>query len=41
MNGRAERPPAGFVVMAGLGAALFVLPLVGLIARTPWSHALD
>jgi molybdate transport system permease protein len=32
-----QRPLAGFVVLAALAAALFVLPLVGLLQRAPWS----
>lgn len=30
------RPPVPLVVLGALGAALFVLPLAGLAARTPW-----
>jgi molybdate transport system permease protein len=33
------RPPIAFVVLAGLGAALVVLPLLGLILRATWSSA--
>ncbi len=33
---RLGRPPALLIVLAILGIALFVLPLVGLLARTPW-----
>ena len=29
------------VVLAAIGAAVFVLPLVGLLVRAPWSTALD
>lgn len=32
-------PPAAFVVLGALGAAFFILPLLGLLARTPWSAA--
>ncbi len=32
----ARRPPALVLVLAGLGTALVVLPLVGLLTRTPW-----
>lgn len=31
------RPPALLVVLAGLGLAIFVIPLVGLIGRVPWA----
>jgi molybdate transport system permease protein len=31
------RPPALIVVLGGLGVALFVLPLVGLLGRVSWS----
>jgi len=31
------KPPAALVVLAGLGLAVFVIPLAGLLARTPWS----
>jgi len=34
-----RRPPAGVIVVAALGAALFVLPLVALVWRAPWSAA--
>ena len=36
-----DRPPAPLVVLAVIGAAFFVLPLVGLLARTPWSDLVD
>ncbi len=36
---RRERVPVVVGVLAALGAAFFVLPLVGLIARTPWQDA--
>ncbi|MBM4421103.1 MAG: molybdate ABC transporter permease subunit [Chloroflexi bacterium] len=35
-----ERAPIGFLALAGLAAAFFVLPLVGLVVRTPWASAL-
>lgn len=35
---RAARPPWVWVGLGALGAALFVLPLVGLLLRTPWSR---
>src|SRR5690606_5631416 len=31
------RPPAALVVLGCLGLALFVVPLVGLLGRVPWS----
>ena len=36
---RAFSAPPLVVVLAGVGAALFVLPLAGLLARTPWGSA--
>ena len=33
----ARRPPLVVVAAATLGAAVFVLPLIGLLARTPWT----
>ncbi len=33
------RVPAPLVVLAGLGLLFFLLPLAGLIARTPWDQA--
>jgi molybdate transport system permease protein len=35
-----ERPPALLALLALCGAALFILPLIGLVARAPWSQAL-
>ena len=35
---RVRRPPALLVVLGGLGLALFVVPLVALVARIPWSR---
>jgi len=32
-----RRPPAVLVVLGLLGLAVFVVPLIGLLARTPWS----
>lgn len=32
------RSPAGLAVLALIGLALFLIPLVGLLARTPWSR---
>jgi len=33
-----ERPPVPIAVLAGLGIALFALPLIGLLTRTPWDR---
>jgi len=33
-----SRPPLPWIVLGALGAALFVVPLLGLLARTPWSE---
>ena len=38
---RPERPPVLFVVLAAVGVAFFVLPLVGLLYRAPWETALS
>jgi molybdate transport system permease protein len=38
--GAGERPPALLALLALCGAALFILPLVGLVAKAPWSEAL-
>jgi len=35
------RPPLVLVVLAGAAALLFVVPLVGLLVRTPWSELGD
>jgi molybdate transport system permease protein len=37
---RSERPPFLFAVLAAVGVAFFVLPLVGLVSRAPWETAL-
>ncbi len=37
---RQERVPAALGILAGLGAAFFILPLAGLLARAPWGDAL-
>ncbi len=37
---RAERPPVLFAVLAAVGVAFFLLPLVGLLARASWPTAL-
>lgn len=36
-----RRPPAVLIVLGCLGLALFVVPLVGLLARTPWRDLPD
>ncbi len=36
-----ERPPAVLVILGLVGAAVFVLPLVGLFANTPWTNLLE
>ena len=36
---RRERVPAVIAVLAGVGALFFVLPLAGLVVRTPWGDA--
>lgn len=33
-----RRPPTAIIVLGTLGAALFVLPLIGLLGVTPWSR---
>ena len=33
------RPPWVVVALAAVGAALFVVPLLGLVIRAPWRHA--
>ncbi len=33
-----ERPPLPLVVLATVAAALFALPLIGLVTRTPWNE---
>jgi molybdate transport system permease protein len=38
---RANRPPALILVAAVLGALLFVVPLLGLLWRAPWSSTFD
>lgn len=45
MTGRLSRsqrrrghPPPGVAVLAALGLAIFVVPLAGLLAKTPWSR---
>ena len=36
-----RRPPAALLVPAGLGVALVVVPVVGLLQRAPWSTLID
>jgi molybdate transport system permease protein len=38
---RALRPPGGALVVAAIATAFFALPLIGLIARAPWSEVWD
>ena len=38
---RANRPPALILVPALIGALIFVVPLLGLLWRAPWSSAFD
>ena len=37
---RRDRAPLAIGALASLGAAFFVVPLVGLVVRTPWAEAL-
>lgn len=37
---RRERAPIVIVVLAAIGAAFFILPLVGLVVRSPWPDAI-
>jgi len=36
-----ERPPLAIAILAAIGVAFFLLPLLGLLSRTPWSTAFD
>jgi molybdate transport system permease protein len=36
-NVHRERPPVAFVVLGGIAVAFFLLPLVGLLWRAPWT----
>jgi molybdate transport system permease protein len=36
-----NRPPVPLAILASVGLLLFVLPLVGLLARTPWTRLVD
>ena len=38
---RRERAPLAIAVLAAIGAAFFIVPLVGLIVRTPWRDAVS
>lgn len=37
---RRERAPAWIAILAAIGAAFFIVPLIGLLVRTPWGDAL-
>ncbi|HET7338167.1 MAG TPA: ABC transporter permease [Candidatus Dormibacteraeota bacterium] len=37
---RRERAPAWIAILAAIGAAFFIVPLLGLLVRTPWGDAL-
>src|SRR5215469_13080905 len=37
---RRERAPLWIGILAAIGAAFFILPLLGLVVRTPWGDAL-
>ena len=36
---RREKAPPAIAVLAGIGAAFFIVPLIGLVVRTPWADA--
>ena len=36
-----RRPPVGVVVLAAIAVAFFIVPLVGLLQRAPWSELVD
>src|ERR1700693_6634267 len=38
---RRERVPIVVAVLAAIGAAFFILPLIGLIVRSPWGDAVN
>jgi molybdate transport system permease protein len=38
---RRRRPPAALIVLGALGVALFLLPLFGLLWRTPWPRLVE
>lgn len=37
---RRQGAPLGIGILAGIGALFFIVPLIGLVARTPWGDAL-
>jgi molybdate transport system permease protein len=41
MDRRRRRPPAALIVLGALGVALFLLPLFGLLWRTPWPRLVE
>ena len=41
MTPPARRPPFAVLAPAGLGVALVIVPIVGLLQRAPWSSLLD
>ena len=38
---RRERAPLAIGILAAIGAAFFIVPLIGLVVRTPWDTALQ
>ena len=38
---RAERVPIGVAILAAIGAAFFIVPLLGLLIRSPWGDAIQ
>ena len=38
-SSRPERAPVWIGILAALGAAFFIVPLAGLVVRTPWGDA--
>ena len=38
-SSRPERAPVWIAILAALGAAFFIVPLIGLVVRTPWGDA--
>lgn len=41
MDRRRRRPPTAFILLGALGVALFLLPLFGLLWRTPWPRLVE
>ena len=41
MRQRERRPPVAVAILAALAVAFFVLPLIGLLQRAPWSELID